>query len=79
MVNFFASWAIVLPSFVVVGSAYTLERSPHASRNVHANRDSLSSTQCKVAAAYWPSWNPDLLPLDKVSWGKYTHLAYAFV
>jgi hypothetical protein len=32
----------------------------------------------KVAAAWWAGWHADLLPLDKVSWRKYTHMTYAF-
>ena len=35
-----------------------------------------SSRDCKVAAAWWSSSGP--LPLEEVSWGKYTHMTYAF-
>lgn len=32
----------------------------------------------KVAAAWWASWHSDLLPLEQVSWKKYTRITYAF-
>lgn len=31
-----------------------------------------------VAAGWYTSWHASVVPLDQLSWSKYTHLIYAF-
>jgi chitinase len=45
--------------------------------NINNVVDSSNKTD-KIAQAWYTSWNTDVLPLDNVSWSKYTHLTYAF-
>ena len=74
MVNLVAFCAIVLPFLAVTGSASGLGDSGTVSREIDTNPGS----DRKVAAAWWADWHSKLLPLDKVSWEKYTHMIYAF-
>lgn len=78
MLSSVALCALILPLLVVTGSASGLEDSvpPSSLVNVHLGLGSPNND--KVAAAWWASWHSDLLPLDKVSWNKYTHMTYAF-
>ena len=75
MVNLVVLWTVVLPLFAATGSAsvpVTVSGEVDVSLNLNP------VTGGKVAAAWWAGWHPDLLPLDKVSWKKYTHMTYAF-
>ena len=65
-----ALWAFALPFFVAIGSASVIG-------DIHLGLR--SSSGCKVSGGYYPGWNADTLPLDQVSWKKYTHMTYAFV
>ena len=78
MVNLVALCAIVLPLLAVTGSASDLGESGPVSREIDINLGFNSPRNRKVAAAWWADWHSDLLPLDKVSWKKYTHMTYAF-
>lgn len=74
MVNFIALCAVAL-SFLAMAPGISGQGFPVVTLNeidVNLNSDR------KVAAAWWACWHADLLPLDKVSWRKYTHMAYAF-
>jgi len=70
--------ALVLPLLVVTGSASGLDDSVSPSSVVDVDLGLGSPSNDKVAAAWWAGWHSDLLPLDKVSWNKYTHMTYAF-
>ena len=72
MVNSVALWTVILPLLIATG---ILGDSVTVSSEVSVG---LGSKNARVAAAWWASWHPDLLPLDKVSWNKYTHMTYAF-
>ena len=78
MVNSVALYAVVLPLLVVTGSVSGLEDSVSPSNSVDVELGLNPPRNGKVAAAWWAGWHPDLLPLDKVSWKKYTHMTYAF-
>jgi len=73
-----ALWALVLPLLIVTGSASGLEDSVSPSGVVDVDLGLGSPGNDKVAAAWWASWHSDLLPLDNISWKKYTHMTYAF-
>jgi len=75
MVNLVVLWTVVLPLFAVTGSAGD---SVVVSGGVDVNLNLNLAGNGKVAAAWWAGWHPNLLPLDKVSWKKYTHMTYAF-
>jgi len=76
MVNFVALWTVALPLLAVPRGAYGGSVAVSAEVDINLNLN-LAGTG-KIAAAWWASWHPDLLPLDKVSWKKYTHMTYAF-
>ena len=78
MVNLVVLWAVVLPLLAVSGGASVPGDSVAVSVGVDANLNSNLAGNSKVAAAWWAGWHPNLLPLDKVSWKKYTHMTYAF-
>jgi hypothetical protein len=78
MVNSVALCAIVLPLLVVTGSASVQEDSVSPMSSVDVDLGLNPPTNGKVAAAWWAGWHSDLLPLDKISWKKYTHMTYAF-
>ena len=73
-----ALWAVALPLLAVAGSAPDPGDSVTHSNEVDIDLDLNFPRNGKVAAAWWAGWHPDLLPLDKVSWKKYTHMTYAF-
>ena len=77
MVNLVVLWAVALPLLAVTGNASPGD-SVTISGTVEISLNSNLAKTGKVAAAWWASWHPDLLPLDKVSWKKYTHMTYAF-
>ena len=70
MLNSVALSAAALSFFIVAGSASGLGDIYLGLR---------SSSGCKVASGYYPSWDAKILPLDEVSWPKYTHMTFAFV
>jgi len=78
MVNLVVLWAVALPLLAVTGSASALGDSVAVSVDVDVNLNSNLAGNSKVAAAWWAGWHPNLLPLDRVSWRKYTHMTYAF-
>lgn len=78
MVNLVALSAVVLPLFLLTGGASVPEDTVPVSGKLHLDLNSGFQKNGKVAAAWWAGWHPDLLPLDKVSWKKYTHMTYAF-
>ena len=78
MVNLVVLWAVVLPLLAVSQGASVPGDSVAVSVGVDANLNSNLAGNGKVAAAWWAGWHPNLLPLDKVSWKKYTHMTYAF-
>ena len=77
MVNLVVLWTVVLPLLAVTGNASPGD-SVAVSGTVEISLNSNLAKNGKVAAAWWASWHPELLPLDKVSWKKYTHMTYAF-
>ncbi|KAF9650142.1 chitinase [Thelephora ganbajun] len=77
MVDLVVLCMVVLPFLAVTGSASVLEDLDTVSSEV-VDLNSNFAKHGKVAAAWWAGWHPDLLPLDKVSWKKYTHMTYAF-
>ena len=78
MVNLVALWVIVLPFLAVTGSASDPGDPAIFSTEVDVDLNLNFPKHGKVAATWWAAWHPDLLPLDKVSWKKYTHMTYAF-
>jgi len=78
MVNLVVLWTVALPLLAVAGSASVPRDSVAVSGKVDLSLNLGSAAGGKVAAAWWAGWHPDLLPLDKVSWKKYTHMTYAF-
>ena len=79
MVNLVALCAISLSFLTITGGASNPGNSFYTSREVEADPDCDDPLEDRgVAAAWWAGWHPDLLPLDKVSWSKYTHMTYAF-
>lgn len=74
MVNLGALCAIVSPFLVVSVRGDSIA----ASNGIDVNLDLNVGNGGKIAAAWWAGWHSDLLPLDKVSWKKYTHMNYAF-
>lgn len=77
MVNPVALCTVLLSFLALTGGAADVGDPINLSANVDLNL-TLGSKNGKVAAAWWASWNADYLPLDKISWGKYTHMTYAF-
>lgn len=71
MGNSVALWAVALSFFIAIGSASGLG-------DVHLGFRSSSGCD-RVSAGYYPGWDAKILPLDQVSWDKYTHVTYAFV
>lgn len=74
---------------VVALSFFAVTEGAHGPQDVHRRTPSVISGKInldlgnpqddsKVAAAWWASWHAELLPLDKISWKKYTHITYAF-
>ena len=78
MVSRVALYAVILPLLLATGNAFGLRDSDTIPNPVGINLGLDPGRNCKVAAAWWASWHADLLPLDKVSWEKYTHMTYAF-
>lgn len=78
MVGWVALYAVALPLLVATGNAFGLRDSDTIPNPVDINLGLDLGRNSKVAAAWWASWHADLLPLDKISWGKYTHMTYAF-
>lgn len=78
MVNSVALCAVILPLLVTTGIASGLGDSFSPSGSVDVDLGFNSPKNDKVAAAWWASWHSDLLPLDKISWNKYTHMTYSF-
>lgn len=77
MVNLLALCAAALSFLAVTWGASDLGDQVPALNEVDIDLNSISRNG-KVAAAWWAGWHVDLLPLDKVSWRKYTHMTYAF-
>ena len=77
MVNLVALGTVAL-SFLAVADVSVLGNPASASSEVDVNLNLNFPSDRKVAAAWWAGWHPDLLPLDKVTWKKYTHITYAF-
>lgn len=78
MVSLVALCTVALSWLVVTESASGLGDSATVSGQVDLNLGWNSQRNAKVAAAWWAGWHSDLLPLDQVSWKKYTHMTYAF-
>ena len=78
MVSLVALCTVALSGLVVTGSASGLRDLATVSGQVDLNLGWNSQRNIKVAAAWWAGWHSDLLPLDQVSWKKYTHMTYAF-
>ena len=78
MVYLAASRKVALLVLAVTGIAVVLGDSITASNEVDFNLSPGYFQRDKVAAAWWAAWHPNLLPLDKVSWKKYTHMTYSF-
>lgn len=80
MVNLVVLWAAVLPllQVAVTGSVPDPGDQAAVSSEVDVDLDLNFPEHSKVAAAWWAGWHPNLLPLDKISWKKYTHMTYAF-
>lgn len=65
---------LALSFFAATGNAlHRRGSSNHAGLNVRE-----SCPDEKVASAWWPGYDPKVLPLDKVNWKKYTQLTFAF-
>lgn len=77
MVNLVAFCAVAL-SFLAVTEGVSDPGDPAVASNEVDLDLSYNALNGKVAAAWWAGWHADLLPLDKVSWSKYTHMTYAF-
>lgn len=77
MAKLIALCAILLPVFAVTGRASSLGDSDGISSEIDIDLG-LNLGNAKVAAGWWASWHSSILPLDKVSWNKYTHMTYAF-
>lgn len=74
MVNLLALCTVALSFLAVTGGA-----SDPGDLVVALNEVGVAlNSNGKVAAAWWAGWHADILPLDKVSWRKYTHMTYAF-
>jgi hypothetical protein len=79
MLNLVALCAIALSLLTITaGAARPEDLTPASGGGVKVNLNPNSPDPGRVAAAWWAGWHPDLLPLDKVSWNKYTHMTYAF-
>ena len=78
MVNLAAPRKVALLFLAVTGIAAVLGDLITASNEVDVNLSPGYPQRDKVAAAWWAAWHPNLLPLDKVSWKKYTHMTYSF-
>ena len=78
MVSQVALYAVFLPLLVATGNAFGLGDSDPVPNPVDINLGFNPGRNHKVAAAWWASWHADLLPFDKISWEKYTHMTYAF-
>jgi hypothetical protein len=64
-----ALYAVALSFFVAIGRASGLGDIDLGLR---------SSSGCGVSASYYPGWDSEYLPLDKVNWGEYSAVIYAF-
>ena len=78
MLSSVALCAVVLPLLIVTGSAFSPENPVSHSDLAGVDLGLNSPGNGKIAAAWWAAWHPALLPLDEISWKKYTHMTYAF-
>lgn len=77
MVNLVVLCAVALSFLAVTEGASDPGGPVAASNEVDVDLNS-NPRNGKVAAAWWAGWHADLLPLERVSWRKYTHMTYAF-
>ena len=69
MVNFIALCALALSYLAATGCASVSGNSTTARSEADLGK--------RVAGLWWAVWKVDLLPLEKVSWKKYTQFTYA--